>query len=63
MVVPWRGFPMSDLINRVEPLPSANPGEARCLQRCLGGVFEQRFSVDPPDVLARYAFRPATCWN
>jgi sulfoxide reductase catalytic subunit YedY len=23
MVVPWRGFPMSDLIKRVEPLPSA----------------------------------------
>ncbi|HEX6315941.1 MAG TPA: protein-methionine-sulfoxide reductase catalytic subunit MsrP [Gemmatimonadaceae bacterium] len=23
MVVPWRGFPMSDLIRRVEPLPSA----------------------------------------
>ena len=23
MVVPWRGFPMADLIKRVEPLPSA----------------------------------------
>jgi sulfoxide reductase catalytic subunit YedY len=23
MVIPWRGFPMSDLIKRVEPLPSA----------------------------------------
>jgi len=23
MVIPWRGFPMSDLIRRVEPLPSA----------------------------------------